>query len=324
MVNRLVQDYSGEFNKRVLEDELDSSMMNQTIRVAQTPENRFIISRLISETDRITEEYLKEINASGSLQHEITRPMVEELRNTLFEMEVLSATTIANFVHDETGWHERAEDHEYYLVQPAIRYYHLKKAIEFVYSDQRYRDLGIRDKQVIERRLENSVRGTMTEQIVLYDTMKDLPSGRYKVLKPTFKEGSKTQIGEYDMLICDKPAQECWGFEIKHNDLVRKDQTRMLANKDIQDLVAYKYGEIQQLCVLYRGKAFKDRETGIVYLNIVEFAAAINQYHDCRRAMTSLMASIPVKDIEEIASRQQNPPSVETERSVKMGRHIRQ
>ena len=127
MVNRLVQDYSGEFNKRVLEDELDSSMMNQTIRVAQTPENRFIISRLISETDRITEEYLKEINASGSLQHEITRPMVEELRNTLFDMEVLSATTIANFVHDETGWHERAEDHEYYMVQPAIRYYHLKK-----------------------------------------------------------------------------------------------------------------------------------------------------------------------------------------------------
>jgi len=69
-------------------------------------------------------------------------------------------------------------------------------------------------KFVSKKNLDEKIKGDILEQIIMFD-IKKLLKEDYDVLKIKFIIGN-ADVGEFDILICDKEKLHCWIFEIKH------------------------------------------------------------------------------------------------------------
>ena len=211
-------------------------------------------------------------------------------------MDVLSKTKEVQFRYDEE-WYEENTKFEYYIVQPAIKYHHLVKAEEFIDNEPIYKSLSEKEKLFYKEKLNEKIKGDMTEQIVLFDTKSNLPDNKYSVAKPVFFN-RKDRYGEYDMLIWDKLKNSYWAFEIKHTDMPYYKQEEKLTDNFLKEIIDYKYGDKENVAVLYRGNPFKNT-TGTYYINITDFAIAVNKYNDITLAMEELTHNIPIIDLKE-------------------------
>jgi hypothetical protein len=214
-------------------------------------------------------------------------------------MDVLSATTKIRFQHtDAFGWQELDTEHEYYLIQPAVRYWHLKEAVKLIHQSPYYKKLNVSQRNTMQKQLEQQVFGEMMEQILLFDTKNELDREDYEIFKPVFEDGDKKKaentIGEYDMLVYDKKQMRHWDFEVKHTFHALKRDCRHLVKKEVADGIEYFYGPRAAACVLYRGPSVQ-MENGIFWLNAVEFAAAVHETRDVAAAMGRLTKDLPQK-----------------------------
>jgi hypothetical protein len=147
-------------------------------------------------------------------------------------------------------------------------------------------------------KLDSKIKGDMTEQIVVYETSKALPLDKFFVCKVSFTDSDPNKgKGEYDMLIYDKVTNSYFAFEIKHTSEVYSGQRNHLLNEKFREIIDYKYGDKENVFVLYNGNQFTDT-SGVIYLNISDFVKEIARCKDARTAIQNLSGNLPTRDLE--------------------------
>lgn len=314
VIHKLVERYSGVFNVDIFNKPLTKVMLSAP---SDTKSFRDLVGEDLFTTLRankkeIVREFAKIINADTSIAHQFDDRMIQTLENILIDLGVVSATLREDLSYtEEFGWRSSGVEREYYIIQPAIKYYHLQKAIEYVETNDFYNGLPEKGKAFINSKLEEQIKGDMTEQIVLYEVAKALPKADYLVCKPCFKIDGKSS-GEYDMLIYDKKSNRYWGFEIKHTTKPYYKQYKNLENDKLTEILDYKFGYKENVCVLYNGTPFCDA-SGVFYLNISDFTKAISNNPDVGQVMDILTSSLPERDIyaEDNESLEEKPTGTE-------------
>ena len=255
IIEKLVEAYSGKIDRKLLQNKLKSASISYVEKKYTDILEEDIIDRLVMEKSNIVRDFLEKVNADESIKTPITKEMIDTLERYLINMNVLSTTPETDYHQDDAVWTEGKTAHEYYLIQPAIKYYHLQEAKKFIESEKYYKELSTNEKQYLESKLDEKIKGDMTEQIILYDVFKSLDKKQYLVTKPVFFVDGQRK-GEYDMLIYDKQKNVHWGFEIKHTNSPFFKQEQHLQNNDFAEIMNKKYGHRENVCVLYRGTSF--------------------------------------------------------------------
>ena len=278
IINKIVELHCGYISIETIRDRIYGTKMNHLIRDRlKDVEEMDVIRRYMPKRDRISSDFLKQINAGGEITSKIDDAMVRNLERMLYEMNLLSVIPEKLFYKVDEAWLSSPEGYASYIIQPAIRYYQLTKALEFIDTHPDMVQLSENTRDYLKRKLDEEIRGEMTEDIILYDTKKMLPSDRYLVLKPTFRIDG-ISAGEYDMLIYEKEMNRYWAFEIKHTshpfigcrDNVYIGQDKHLLNEDFRSVIQNMYGTRMEDCVLYNGSSFES-PLGTLYLNISDF-----------------------------------------------------
>ncbi|MBE5898273.1 MAG: hypothetical protein E7279_01570 [Lachnospiraceae bacterium] len=278
IIERMVELYSGIWNKEKLQNELSTATVNYPISKLNGLVDADIIDSIVMKKNEITKDFVRRINASGKLSTNLTIEAVNDFEKILRDMQVLSIIKERPFTRINNSWISEQERLEYYIVQPAIKFYHLKEALKFIENESYYSILSEQNRNIMKDKLEEKILGDMTEQIVLFDTMNVLDNTKYEVYKPVFYDGHN-KIGEYDMLIWDKSINSYWGFEIKHTTEPYLDQNKHLINEDFKKAIDYQFGNRENVCVLYRGDTDDDLSNNL-YVNITDFLSLLNKYKD--------------------------------------------
>ena len=294
IVEKITELYSGRINTAICEEQLGSAISNYTGNKLLDIADKEVVNTLVMKKDEIAEI----INADEKISVYVTPQMIEELERWLKALNLLSIVEVRTFEKTMGSWNTFKPIHAYHIVQPAIKYNHLRKAIEYVKENEKYYSLNERQREEYMKFLDEKVKGDMTEQIVIFDVMNSLPQNRYMVCKTKFRINNDT-VGEYDMLIYDKYENKYWGFEIKHtsNPFNEYDengkyigQDKTLINTEIQEVVDEYYGNRENVSVLYNGKPMI-AATGTEYYNIADFLVAVDKYRDMDKAMALLKDS---------------------------------
>lgn len=321
IIEKMVERYSGVFSKKIMQEELKKVSVNSPVDKLSGIVDAEIIYKLTMESKNITRDFVQMINADTAIKHTITDEIVLTLEKCLLDMNLLSVTPQMEYYYtDETGWLERGTRHEYYIIQPAIKYYHLQKGKEFIENEDYYKDLSSIEKKFMQDKLDEKIKGDMTEQIIIFDVSKDLPRNKYSVLKPVFYIDGQRK-GEYDMLIYDKEKDRYWGFEVKHTTSPHHLQAKHLQNERFKEILDAKYGDKENVAILYRGESFTT-PTKTLYLNITEFMLAIDKYHDMDKVMEELIENLPVRAVteDEIYEPQHGRPEQYERKNQRRGR----
>lgn len=292
LIKKIVERYSGKFDSKNIQKQINKVSVN--LPVKKLPEidiDEKVLDNLVLEKENIKNDFLEVLNISGKFHTEITDDIVQEAIRYLFDMDLLSVTPKTTFIFNENlGWRESEHTHEYYIVQPAIKYHFLSEGKNFIETKSYYNDLTFAQKEFMKAKLDEQIKGLMIEQIVIFDVQKDLVNTPYKVCKTVFKNGTDS-LGEYDMLIYDINKNSYWAFEIKHTTEPYFKQEKHLTNTVLQNVIDNKYGHRKDVAVLYRGNPFKS-ETGIYYFNITDFLTAVHNYKNL-----DLVFDVLAKDI---------------------------
>lgn len=305
VLEKMVEKYSGVLNTTLANEELKKIALSfPTDRQEFLElEGAEIFQYLRANKPEIVKEFAKEINADTTITHKFTEDMINRLEDELTDLGFVSVIKHQGFVYNKnSGWNSLAVDKEYYLIQPAIKYYHLQKALEFVESNPHYQSLSGEGRQFIADKLTSKIKGDMTEQIVVFEVANALPSEKYSVYKTSFRnQDLNSMLGEYDMLVYDKSANSYYAFEIKHTSEPSSEQYKHLMNENFMEIIDYMYGNKENVAVLYNGKPFKV-SNGVVYLNIADFVKEIAYNKDFKEVMYNLCKDLEIRDLDEGAS----------------------
>ena len=300
VIEKMVEKYSGVLNPDLANEALKRVVLSfPTDRLEfKKLEGEELFASLRANKPQIVQEFVKEINADTQIVHKFTEEMITSLENELIQLGFLSATNRQDFFYDKNlGWRSFPLEKEFYLIQPAVKYYHLQKALEFVKTKEYYNDLSKAGQEYVMEQLDLKVRGDMTEQIVVYEVSNALPSDRYFVCKTVFRDPDQNRNGEYEMLIYDRKKDSYTAFEIKHTTQPYREQYKHLLNPDFQEIIGQKYGNKENVCVLYNGTSFSTPQ-GVRYLNLSEFLKEITRRKDVKETVEHLCRDIPVNDLE--------------------------
>ena len=324
IIEKLVEIYSGTFNKKVIQNELKNVSVNYPIRSLVNLIDEELIRPITSKRKEIAKDFANIINADTEITTPITIQMVNELKNYLRDLNFVSVTSNIKFTYTtKEGWESENPEHEYYIVQPAIKFNHLEKGKEFFEHTSYYKKLSNLEKDFLKLKLEEKILGDMLEQIVLYDTYATLnvkliryDKNKYEVYKPSFVINGQNK-GEYDMLIHELATNRYWGFEIKHTTMPFIAQEKHLQNEAFFSILEQNFGHRENVCVLYRGEPFFSEGSDTIYLNVADFLCSINNTHNVEKTISDLTQNLFVRKIpvEQI----QNPIELEIieERKIK-------
>lgn len=291
IIEKLVEQYSGKITLKAIISPLRKVSVNEPINKLQDIVDASVINRIYYNSEKFAEV----INASGAIRADITDQIILKLERYLMDMDVLSSTLEETFRFDETGWHADVPQYEYHIIQPAIKYYHLQKGKEFIEKESFYDGLSNKGKKLLEDKLDEKIKGDMTEQIILFDTRHALPKNEYQVSKPVFYINGQRK-GEYDMLVWHSSADAYYSFEIKHTKNPYFEQEKHLVNEELKTKADRQYGIHIASAVLYRGISFQNA-TGVFYINITDFCLAVEKYKDMKKAMDELTEELPIIDL---------------------------
>lgn len=291
IVEKITELYSGKISTAICEKQLGSAISNYTENKLLDIADKEVVNTLVMKKNEIAEI----INADEEIKVDVTPQMIEELERWLKALNLLSVLEERTFEKVKGSWKTYKPVYAYHIVQPAIKYNHLRKAIEYVKESEKYLCLNEHQQEEYMRFLEEKVKENTTEQIVIFDVMNSLPQNRYMVCKLNFLTNNDT-VGKYDMLIYDKHENKYWGFLIKHtsNPFNEYDehgkyigQGKNLINAEIQEVVNEYYGNRESIGVLYNGKP-TITTAGTEYYNISDFLVAVDKYRNMDRAMELL------------------------------------
>lgn len=234
-----------------------------------------IISALTDKKDN-AEQFARIISSGKNADCYITPQMIKELEKRLKEIGFLAFIEKRTFVKASGVWEKLTPTYEYHIVQPAVRYSFLKKAVESVIEQYQHLDKQ-RQKEMAET-LNRNVFDEIVGQTVIFDVMNSLPDERYIVCKPEFMHENR-HINGYDMLIYDKQENSYRYF------LIRRKPDDYADNIDeIMSVAESHFGECKSVCTLYAEKStngFVGREC----YNISDFLIAVDKYRDMDKVM---------------------------------------
>ena len=296
IIEKLVELYSGNINSKTMQEQLKKTTLTKPF----TDLNKYddfeqIIDSIIKNEKNITKDFCSIINADSNIKTPITEDIVKTFRQYLAEMDLLSSIKLKEFRYTEAfGWEEMPDKREVYIIQPAIKFFHLQKGKEFYETEKYFNSLNADQKEYFKKKLDENIKGVMLEQIILFDTTKDLPTSRYYVSKVSFSKKGQN-VGEYDMLIYDKVDNKHWLFEIKHSKEKTENQLKHLLNKELSDIMKEKYGNCAEKILLYRGKTCISK-SNILYINISDFLILTKKYKDIKQVLNNIKQQ-PTPDV---------------------------
>lgn len=243
------------------------------------------------------------VNADTDIKHKFDDDMMLSLENQLISLGFLSATNKQVLLIEEFGYRTEPLAKEYYIVQPAVRYHYMVKALYLADEKESCQQLSENGKQDFKDTIATQIKEDMTKQIIVYETSKALSSQRYFVSKLCFRNDAvpNKDLGGLDMLVYDKQQNCCWGFEIAYSVQASSLQYKDLVDQRLVNAVKYMYGNIQRLCVLYNGEPFVNSK-GIVYLNIPDFLKEIKDNKDVESVLLNLNNKLHQKIIDDISA----------------------
>lgn len=210
-----------------------------------------MVKRYCGDTTLTVKELADEINADTKIVHKFTEDMIVRLENALVDIGFISAIKCQEIDYSEGfGWKSLPVGREYYLTQPAIKYYHMKRAQGSIETTERS---------------DTKIKEDMARQAVVFEVSSALPSEKYSVYKISFRDTDFDKMpGGYDMLIYDKTANSYYAFEITLAAEAKGEQCKDLTNEKFREIIDYKYGGREAVCVLYGAEPFRTSD-GVVY-----------------------------------------------------------
>ena len=263
-INRIIEDMNHRFVLSVLERDFTSNDLALTrkniLRGKDSEQNGHILDKI--DTQGVTKrlmEILKIRNKQG-LTVELTETHVYEIEEYLKALELIDYCPVKTMTPSKDD-----DDRKNVLfLQPGMRYCQAQALVHALLNDKYFMQLSEREKEYIQNRILEEVRGRMLEDIVLIDTAKALKPSRYNVFKLQFDRG------EFDMVVYDKQENYCDVYEIKHSDKMVFEQTKHLMDEEKIALTERRFGEVRGRYVLYRGET-AENENGILYKNAVDY-----------------------------------------------------
>ena len=147
------------------------------------------------------------------------------------------------------------------IAQPGLRYAQADALIRGLLLDETFSALSLAERNAVQDRILNEIKGRMLEDIVLLETKIANPKKQVFVLQ--------FPVGEFDMVVFDQQAGSCQIFEIKHSEEAAPQQFRHLIDSEKCSQTEHRYGSITGKFVLYRGE--NQVVEGIQYRNVEEY-----------------------------------------------------
>ena len=224
-----------------------------------------IITALTDKKEN-AEQFARMIGSGKNADSYITPQMIKELEKWLKEIGFLAFIEKRTFAKASGVWGKLTPTYEYHIVQPAVRYSFLKKAVESV--KERYQHLDKqRQKEMVET-LNRNMFDEIVGQTVIFDVMNSLPDERYIVCKPEFMHENR-HINGYDMLIYDRQENSYRYFLIR-----RKSDDYADNINEIMSVAESHFGECKSVCTLYAEKS-PNGFVGRKCYNISDFLIAV-------------------------------------------------
>lgn len=234
-----------------------------------------IITALTDEKDN-AEEFARMIGSGKIADCYITPQMINEFEKWLKEIGFLAFIEKRTFAKSSGVWKKLTPTYEYHIVQPAVRYSFLKKAVESV--KERYQHLDKQRQIEMAESLNRNMLEEIVGQTVIFDVMNSLSDKRYIVCKPEFMHENRL-INGYDMLIYDKQENSYRYFLIR-----RKSDDYADNIEEITSVAESHFGECKSVCTLYTEKSPNGFVGGECY-NISDFLIAVDKYRDMDKVM---------------------------------------
>ena len=241
-INRVVEDINHRFTLEVLTRDFKSHDLgisaNNLRRDRQNPTD--ILDRV--DMDTVTENLRKllEIRNQAEQTVKLDRTHVREIREYL---ELLDLTQEIDVLHlpdvNEKGSRT-------VIAQPGLRYAQAGALIHSLLLDETFSALSLAERNAVQERVLNEIKGRMMEDIVLLETKLANPKKQVFVLQ--------FPVGEFDMVVFDPGAGCCQIYEIKHSAEIVPQQIRHLIDEKKCEQTKHRYGPITGKYVLYRGK----------------------------------------------------------------------
>ena len=215
-INRVVEDINHRFTLEVLTRDFKSHDLgisaNNLRRDRQNPTD--ILDRV--DMDTVTENLRKllEIRNQAEQTVKLDRTHVREIREYL---ELLDLTQEIDVLHlpdvNEKGSRT-------VIAQPGLRYAQAGALIHSLLLDETFSALSLAERNAVQERVLNEIKGRMMEDIVLLETKLANPKKQVFVLQ--------FPVGEFDMVVFDPGAGCCQIYEIKHSAEIVPQQIRHL------------------------------------------------------------------------------------------------
>ena len=241
-INRVVEDINHRFTLEVLTRDFKSHDLgisaNNLRRDRQNPTD--ILDRV--DMDTVTENLRKllEIRNQAEQTVKLDRTHVREIREYL---ELLDLTQEIDVLHlpdvNEKGSRT-------VIAQPGLRYAQAGALIHSLLLDETFSALSLAERNAVQERILNEIKGRMMEDIVLLEIKLANPKKQVFVLQ--------FPVGEFDMVVFDPGAGCCQIYEIKHSAEIVPQQIRHLIDEKKCEQTKHRYGPITGKYVLYRGK----------------------------------------------------------------------
>lgn len=259
-INRVVEDINHRFTLEVLKNDFVShdlgvsatNLLRSGVDLKEETDYQGVTDQLRALLEvRNAEE--QTVQLSGEHATEIQEYL--ELLDLIQSVEVIS---IADLNHPRLRT---------LIAQPGMRYAQADALIKSLLLDEKFSRLSLVERNMIQDRILNEIKGRMMEDIVLLETKTANPDKQVFVLQ--------FPVGEFDMVIFDPASASCEIFEMKHSAERIANQYRHLIDPQKCAATEHRYGPIRKRTVLYRGEN-KNLDSGIFYRNVEEYLKELN------------------------------------------------
>ena len=260
-INRVVEDINHRFTLEVLKNDF----VSHDLGVSATNLLRSGVD-LKEETDYqgVTDQLrtLLEVRNAEEQSVQLSREHATEIQEYLELLDLIQSVEVISIADLN---HPRLRT---LIAQPGMRYAQADALIKSLLLDEKFSRLSLVERNMIQDRILNEIKGRMMEDIVLLETKTANPDKQVFVLQ--------FPVGEFDMVVFDPASASCEIFEMKHSAERIANQYRHLVDPKKCAATEHRYGPIRKRTVLYRGEN-KNLESGIIYRNVEEYLKELNQ-----------------------------------------------
>jgi hypothetical protein len=203
---------------------------------------------------------LLEIRNQSEQRVQIDEIHGEEIREYLKLLDLVQEISVASLPDANRKWTRTV------IAQPGMRYAQAQALVESLLLDETFCDLSLIERNAVLKRILGEIKGRMMEDIILLETKMANPKKEVFVLQ--------FPVGEFDMVVFDPASASCEIFEIKHSNVVVKQQYRHLADQKKCADTEHRYGRITAKTVLYRGESQMVED--IHYMNVEEYLRGLS------------------------------------------------